>query len=59
MEGKIYNMYETLCTVADMGVSGHPGREGVYTYMHGNENLSMLYSKGGTDEDRIIQSRLC
>ena len=30
---------------------------GVYTYMHGN--LSMLYSKGGTDEDRIIQGRLC
>ena len=54
--GRIYSMYETLCTVADMG--GHRGA-GRCMYMHGNENLSMLYSKGDTDEDRMIQGRSC
>ena len=43
----------TVCTKR-----GHRGA-GRCMYMHGNENLSMLYSKGDTDEDRIIQGRLC
>ena len=52
------SMHETLCTVADKGLSGPRGAGRCIMYMHGNENLSMLYSKGGIDEDRLIQGML-
>ena len=40
-----------------MDVSGQRGA-GRCVYMHGNENLSMLNSKGDIDEDRIMHDRL-
>jgi hypothetical protein len=41
-EGKIYSMHETLCTVVDMGVSGHRGA-GRCMYVHGMECMCGIY----------------
>ena len=40
--GRIYSKYETLCTVADRGVSGHRGA-GRCMYVHGKDECDVLW----------------
>ena len=40
--GRIYSKYETLCTVADRGVSGHRGA-GRCMYVHGMACMCGIY----------------
>ncbi len=41
-EGEYYSKYETLCTVVDMGVSGHRGA-GRCMYVHGMACMCGIY----------------
>jgi hypothetical protein len=41
-QGKYLSKYETLCTVADMGVLGHRGA-GRCMYVHGKDECDVLW----------------
>ena len=54
--GRIYSMHETLCTVADMGVSGHRGA-GRCMYVHGKDECDVLWQMIPMRID-MVQGRL-